>query len=181
MLPWVNRGLQSLSMGDRVYGLAQADLCIARNLSDRGVGAPLSKRGAPTVDTLIEPLRVYADLRHVRSFVRPHKAVPAASFGLDVLRTTRSAQLGAQAAHEYFQVFGARHVVATPHTVQQGLMRQEVPGVADQVVEQLVLHRRQFDGLTLDRHFLIFEIDRPPRSQAAPERAPAAPPAAGQP
>ena len=57
----------------------------------------------------------------VRSGVRSSKAIAAATFGLYVLRSAGSAQLGTEAAHKHLQVFGTGLVVAPTRAARDAL------------------------------------------------------------
>jgi hypothetical protein len=62
-----------------------------------------------------------------------------------------------QSADEYLQVLRTRRVLAAPDTIQEGLMRQQVPGVAHKVVQQPVLNRGQLHEFSANSHLLILE------------------------
>src|SRR5262245_43717889 len=75
------------------------------------------------------------------------EAVAEAALGLDEAGAALGLDLGAQAADEDLQVVGGGAVLVAPDAVEERLVGHQPAGVAHQVVEELVLHRRELHRL----------------------------------
>jgi len=68
-------------------------------------------------------------------------------------------QLRAEAADVHLQVVGLVAVLVAPDARQQGFARHNMPGVADEVIEQPILSVAQGYGLLAALDLLAFKVD----------------------
>src|SRR4051794_36643950 len=78
--------------------------------------------------------------------------VPHAANRLQQLALERAIDLLAQAAHQHVDDVGLRVEVVFPHVRQDHRLRDDLSGVAHQVLEQRELARPELDGLAAANH-----------------------------
>src|SRR3954447_16796399 len=88
------------------------------------------------------------------------EAISKPAFGAYVARVRRVvAELVAQSSDVHADVVDLVDVLPTPHPCQQGPVLQNVAGVAHEVVQELVLGRRQIQSLTAQSSFVARKVD----------------------